>query len=233
MQTTIAKQAPKKPATRKPAVKDQSAELLAELQAAQKSIHEHIVGIGAAEDAFSKASGGRYKPFSDMLRAALPILESATQHAAIVKDIQEELAKRDLKSVAVQLVTIVNNARKIAYGSPATRDSAAEPAQGFEVVIDALDACDTVIAFKRALAALKVVKHGGQGKTGARAGKGPQNAPKAIASADKEPSGKETPVQVAVRMLRELSGMLKPGSDADLLHEIDGVTAHLLRRFAA
>jgi hypothetical protein len=215
-------------ASRKPAKEEKPTP--AQVNAA---VHNQIVAYARIEESVNKAEGKRYPAFREMLSTALPLMADASQWSAIAVDMHMCMKARNLNSVGVQLVGVINNARKIAYGSPATNDKAAEPAQGCEIVTEAMGAATSIKVLKSALAALKVNKHASQGvsKAGAGAVASPAK-PAKEASAPSIPASRAAAIQAAIKMLKGVTEFLKAGTDADLLIEIDDVCAQLLKRVA-
>jgi hypothetical protein len=213
-------------ASRKPAKEEKPAP--AQVNAA---VHNQIVAYARIEESVNKAEGKRYPAFREMLSTALPLMADASQWSAIAVDMHMCMKARNLNSVGVQLVGVINNARKIAYGSPATNDKAAEPAQGCEIVTEAMGAATSIKVLKSALAALKVNKHASQGVSKAGAVASPAK-PAKEASAPSIPASRAAAIQAAIKMLKGVTEFLKAGTDADLLIEIDDVCAQLLKRVA-
>lgn len=181
-----------------------------------------IAGLAKAQTAFHKADGARKTHYDAMQAVCVPLMVDLAIRVAILQCVKAEFERVGLKSVGVQVATMLNGACAVAHGRVATRDSAAIPAQGMEAITAAAAATTTVIALKSAIAALKGT-HGAQGKVN------PKGAPVAVKGAA---IGKlETPVQIAVRMLRALP--LLPGSDLELLREVDDLIEHLQARFAS
>jgi hypothetical protein len=213
-------------ASRKPAKEEKPTP--AQVNAA---VHNQIVAYARIEESVNKAEGKRYPAFREMLSTALPLMADAGQWSAIAVDMHMCMKARNLNSVGVQLVGVINNARKIAYGSPATNDKAAEPAQGCEIVTEAMGAATSIKVLKSALAALKVNKHASQGVSKAGAVASPAK-PAKEASAPSIPASRAAAIQAAIKMLKGVTEFLKAGTDADLLIEIDDVCAQLLKRVA-
>lgn len=207
-------------------------------QQVNHEVHNAIVLIGRAEEAASKADGKRYPAFKEMLRLAMPLMADAGQWAAITIDLHQALKARNLPAVGVQLVGVVNNARHIAYGKAATRDKGAEPAQGMEVVFEALDAATSVKTLKSALAAMKTEKHASQGvaKTAPKAAQKPASAPSAapVKAEDVQiPATRKEALAAACRILAFVSStFLSAGTDAELIGEVEDVIEGLKAKAA-
>ena len=194
-------------------------------QSCNSEVHAAIVTIGRMEEAHNKADGKRYPAFKEMLRLALPLMADAAQWSAIVIDLHQTLKARNLSSVGVQLVGVVNNARHIAYGKAETRDKGPELAQGIDVVVAALDKATSIKTLKSALAGMKLEKHASQGvaKTEPKAAKA---EPSATVRADEVqmPSTRVEALNAACRILSFVSStFLQAGTDAELICEINDV----------
>lgn len=204
------------------------------VQVCNAKVHAAIVTIGRMEEAHNKADGKRYPAFREMLRLALPLMADAGQWSAIVVDLHKTLKARNLPTVGVQLVGVVNNARHIAYGKAATRDKGLEPAQGLDVVYVALDAATSVKTLKAALAAMKIEKHASQGvpKVTPKVAKVLPSAP--VKADDVQiPSTRIEALKAACRILAFVSStFLSAGTDADLIGEVEEVIAGLKAKAA-
>lgn len=200
-------------------------------EAVDKTLHGLAVNMAKAEGAYDKALNGVYTTFKLYALAALPIIERMPAHLAALQDIKAVYGEAR-KPAAIQRVTMLNNMRKIAYGMAATRDTAAQSAQGLEVVQQALDAATSLPALKQALSALKEVKHAAQGV----AKTAPKAAPKAapVKAEDVQiPGTRAEAIKAAVRMLEFISNtFLNAGTDSELVLEVADVVEHLKARAA-
>lgn len=203
-------------------------------QICNAQVHAAIVTIGRMEEAANKADGKRYPAFKEMLRLALPLMADVGQWAAIVIDLHQALKARNLPSVGVQLVGVVNNARHIAYGKAETRDKGVEIAQGLDVVYTALDAASSIKTLKSALAAMKTEKHASQGvaKTEPKVTKVSPVAP--VKAEDAQiPATRIEALNAACRILAFVSStFLSAGTDAELIGEIEEVLEGLRAKAA-
>ncbi len=202
-----------------------------------KGLHALAVSMVKAEANHDKAVNAVYASFKAYVLAALPIIERMPAHVAALQDIRAVYGEAR-KPSAIQRVTMLNNIRAIAYGRPATRDTAAQEAQGIECVIEAFTACTSMPALKAALSALKIVKHGGQGvakvTTSGEKAKA-TSKPAAPAKADDMvlPSTRAEAIKAACRMLEFISStFLNAGSDSDLVLEVADVVEHLKAKAA-
>jgi len=203
-------------------------------EAVDKSLHALAVTMAKSEGAYDKALNAVYTTFKNYALAALPIIERMPAHTAALQDIHAVFGEAR-KPAAIQRVTMLNNMRKIAYGAPATRDTPAQEAQGTERVIEALNACASMPALKKALGEMKAVKHAATGKA--------KTEPKVKASASKAapvkaddvvlPGTRGEAIKAACRMLEFISKtFLSAGSDADLVLEVADVVEHLKAKAA-
>ena len=204
-------------------------------QQCNNAVHAAIVAVCRAEEAATRADGKRYPAFKEMLKLALPLMADAGQWAAIVIDLHQAMKARNLPAVGVQLVGVVNNARHIAYGRTATRDKAAEPAQGIEAVFTAMDAVTSMKTLKALLAASKVEKHASQGVAKLEPKAKPKAATVSPVNADdvQIPSTRAEALKAACRILAFVSStFLQAGSDADLIGEVEDVIEQLKAKAA-
>lgn len=207
-------------------------------EAVDKSLHALAVTMAKAEGTYDKALNAVYTTFKNYALAALPIIERMPAHTAALQDIHAVFGEAR-KPAAIQRVTMLNNMRKIAYGAPATRDTEAQPAQGTERVIEALNACTSLPALKQALTQLKTVKHAATGKAKvtasgekAKAASAPKAAP--VKAEDVQiPGTRAEAIKAACRMLEFISKtFLQAGTDADLVLEVADVVEHLKAKAA-
>jgi len=210
----------------------------AEPEAVNKSLHSLALTMAKAEGSYDKALNAIYETFKAYALAALPIIERMPAHVAALQDIHAVFGEAR-KPAAIQRVTMLNNMRKIAYGAPATRDTAAQEAQGTERVIEALNACTSLPALKKALGEMKAVKHAATGKAKVTASGEKAKAAKAVPS-DKVkaedvqiPGTRAEAIKAACRMLEFISRtFLSAGTDADLVLEVEDVIEHLKAKAA-
>jgi hypothetical protein len=201
-------------------------------EAVDKALHSLAVDMVKAEGSYDKALNAVYTTFKLYALAALPIIARLPAHAAALQDIKAVYGQAR-KPAAIQRVTMLNNMRKIAYGAPATRDTAAQAAQGVDIVTEALEACTSLPALKAALSALKTEKHGAQGV--AKTVKVQAHTKAAPVKADdvQIPSTRAEAIKAACRMLKFISDtFLSAGSDAELVLEVADVVEHLEARAA-
>ena len=204
-----------------------------EPQHCDKNVHIAIVAVARAEEGALKADGKRYPAFADMLRAALPLMGDSGQWAAIIVDIHTTFKLRDMSTVGVQLVGIVNNARHIAYGKAATKDKGTEPAQGYDVVFNAIDKATSIITLKTALAALKVEKHASQGVPKPTKGEAKPKVATGKAEDIAIPGTRAEALKAACRILNAvLTNYLTLSEDAELIEEVQDVIEQLERKAA-
>lgn len=130
--------------------------------AAVLTLHGLAVKMVNSEAACDKAQNAVYTAFKTYCLAALPLIGKSAAHSAAIVDIHKTFGDAR-KSAAIQRITMLNNMRTIAYGKVATRDTAAQPAQGLQCVLDALEAVSSMPAIKSALVTLKAVKHASAG----------------------------------------------------------------------
>lgn len=202
-------------------------------EAVDKSLHTLAVVMAKAEGAHDKALNAVYTTFKQYALAALPIVARLPAHAAALEDIKAVFGEAR-KPAAIQRITMLNNMRKIAYGAPATRDTAEQGAQGVECVVEVLNTVTSMPALKKALSAMKMVKHAAQGVAKVEP-KGKKAAPSAPVKAEdvQIPSTRAEAIKAACRMLEFISStFLKPGTDSDLVLEIDDVVEHLKQKAA-
>lgn len=127
-----------------------------------QSLHTLAVKMATSEGALDKAHNAVYQSFKAYALVALPLIVKSAAHEAAIKDIHSAFGEAR-KAAAIQRVTMLNNMRTIVHGKAATRDTAAQPAQGMDIVQQALDACTALPALKSALVALKSAKHAATG----------------------------------------------------------------------
>lgn len=203
-------------------------------EAVDKGLHSLALSMAKAEGSYDKALNQVYTAFKDYALAALPIIERMPAHVAALQDIKAVFGEAR-KPAAIQRVTMLNNIRKIAYGAPATRDTPAQAAQGLDVVKDALNAATSLPALKQALSAMKTEKHAATGV--------PKTAPKVKAAivgtapvkAEEVqiPGTRSEAIKAACRMLAFISTtFLSAGTDAELIGEIEEVSAALIAKAA-
>lgn len=201
-------------------------------EAVDKGLHSLALSMAKAEGSYDKALNAVYTAFKDYALAALPIIERMPAHIAALQDIKAVFGEAR-KPAAIQRVTMLNNIRKIAYGAPATRDTPAQAAQGLDVVKDALNAATSLPALKQALGAMKEVKHAAQGV--AKTVKVEAHKKSAPVKADdvEIPGTRSEAIKAAVRMLAFISKtFLLAGTDADLISDIEEVSAALIAKAA-
>ena len=131
-------------------------------EAVDKSLHGLCVKMVQAEGKFDIAQNAVYATFKNYAIAALPLIERYAVHAAALVDIKATYGAARAPA-AIQRITMLNNIRTIAWGKAASRNTPAQPAQGAQVVLEALEACGSLPALKTALALLKTEKHGATG----------------------------------------------------------------------
>ena len=201
-------------------------------EAVNKSLHALAVTMAKSEGAYDKALNAVYTTYKNYALAALPIIERMPAHTAALQDIYAVFGEAR-KPAAIQRVTMLNNMRKIAYGAPATRDTPAQEAQGTERVVEALNACASMPALKKALGELKAVKHAATGKakvtaSGEKAKEKPAKVAPVKADDVQIPATRGEAIKAACRMLEFISKtFLSAGSDADLVLEVADMIEHL------
>ncbi|MHB0965295.1 MAG: hypothetical protein ACYC36_02465 [Bellilinea sp.] len=198
-----------------------------------KDLHALAVSMSKADLSFDKALNAVYASFKAYAIAALPIIGRMPAHAAALADIKKVYGDAR-KAAAIQRITMLNNMRKIAYGTEATRDTPAQAAQGIHAVYDVLEKCASLPDLKKALTAMKQVKHAatGKAKTEPKAAKAAPAA-KTSASDMPIPNSRAEAIQAACRILQLVSNThLKAGTDSELVLEIEDVIEHLKRAAA-
>lgn len=201
-----------------------------------KSLHALAVKMATADTNMDKALNAVYATFKAYALAALPIIERMPAHTAALQDIHKVFGEAR-KPAAVQRITMLNNMRKIAYGAPATRDTAAQAPQGVERVHAILDACTSLPALKKELSAAKAVRHAAAGvaRTAPSTPARTASAPAATVKAEdvQIPGTRAEAIKAACRMLKFISDtFLSAGTDADLVLEVADVVEHLQAKAA-
>jgi len=201
-------------------------------EAVDKGLHSLALNMAKAEGNFDKALNQVYTTFKLYALAALPIIERMPAHIAALQDIRSVYGEAR-KPAAIQRVTMLNNIRTIAYGKPASRDTAAQSAQGVDCVIEALNACASLPALKQALSAMKTVSHGAQGVAKGVTVKAHTKAAPVKADDVVIPSTRKEAIKAACRMLEFISStFLQAGSDSELVLEVADVIEHLKAKAA-
>jgi len=131
-------------------------------EAVDKGLHGLAVKMVQAEGKYDVALNGVYSSFKSYVIAALPIIARLPAHIAACTDIRTTYGAARAPA-AIQRVTMLNNIRTIAHGKAATRTTPAQPAQGANVILEALEACASLPALKAALTLLKTETHGATG----------------------------------------------------------------------
>lgn len=204
-------------------------------EAVDKGLHALALGMAKSEGNYDKALNAVYTAFKDYALAALPIIERMPAHVAALQDIRSVFGEAR-KPAAIQRITMLNNIRTIAYGKPATRDTAAQEAQGVEGVIEALNACTSLPALKQALSGMKTITHGAQGVAkGVTVKAHTKSAPAEKVKAEDVviPSTRAEAIKAACRMLEFISNtFLNAGTDSELVLEVADVVEHLKAKAA-
>lgn len=200
-----------------------------------KAHHVLVVNVGKAEATYNKAEGGRWAASKALVETCMGELKSLPYRTALYHDIKTTL--ETMPAVSTQLVTVLNAVAYIVHGRPATRDTPAMAAQGEQPVKDALAACTSLKTFKSALTKLKPVQHASAGvaKVTASGEKAKQASGKAPTASDKGASVDEVHPSIAqaVKVLQWVASHdLKPGSDAQLIGDIERICAELQKRAA-
>ena len=198
-----------------------------------KNLHSLAIKMANSEGAYDKALNAVYATFKDYAIAALPIIERTPAHTAALQDIRKVFGEAR-KPAAIQRVTMLNNMRKIAYGASETRGTAAQDAQGVQIVLDALEACKSMPVLKQALTKLKSIEHASTGVVKGVTVKAKVASSAPVKAADVViPETRGEAIKAACRMLKFISEtFLSAGSDSELVLEVADVIEHLQRKAA-
>jgi len=197
-----------------------------ELEAVDKGIHGLAVKMASAEANHDKALNAVYTTFATYAAVELVISERLAAHNAAIADLYKVYTEAR-KPAAIQRVTMLNNMRTIAHGKAATRDTAAQPAQGMDKVLAVLSTCKSLPELKTALSSMKSVTHAAQGV----AKVSPKATAKAVTlKADDVaiPSTREEAIKAACRILEYVStNFLTLSKDQATIKEVEKVITML------
>jgi hypothetical protein len=177
-------------------------------EAVDKGLHGLCVKMVQAEGKFDMAQNAVYASFKAYAIAALPLIERYAAHAAALVDIKTTYGAARVPA-AIQRITMLNNIRTIAWGKAASRNTPAQPAQGAQVVLEALEACGSLPALKTALTLLKTATHGATGVAKVTANGAKAKAAAKVAPVKAEdvviPGTREEAIKAACRILEMVS----------------------------
>ena len=193
------------------------------------STHKLIEACAKSEAGYDKAVNTVCMTFAALVRGVIVECASNAVRQAVIVDIYRTFGDAR-KPAAIQRITMLNNCITIAHGKAATKDTPAQPAQGVEVVEQALQAVSTLPALKKALTLLKVAKHGATGsvkpKDSAKADKGAAKADKG-AQEVKLPDTRKAALDTMARLLNDVARVHLKTADHALILEIDKVVKML------
>lgn len=179
------------------------------------TLHTLAIKMASADASHTKAINAVFLTFRDYCIAALPVIARQAAHTAAIVDIYKAFGV-NRKAAGIQRVTLLNNIRKIAYGCAATRDTAEQAGQGADVVLKALQGCNSIPALKAELSLLKTVKHAATGVA--------KVAPKAVVKAVQASTAKASDIVI-------------PAQPVELLHAVERIlqaySTHVLTLSAA
>lgn len=188
-------------------------------EAVDKGLHALALKMVSAEAAHDKAANAVYATFKAYAIAALPIIAKSGAHMAAVLDIRTCYGEARV-AAAIQRITMLNNMRTIAHGKPASRNTAAQAAQGVDLVISTLETCTSLPALKKALTLLKTEKHAATGVAKHTISDKPKAAP-VKASDVVIPSTRAEAIKAACRILEMVSAtFLTISKDAETIQEV-------------
>lgn len=189
------------------------------------SLHGLCVKMVQAEGKWDMAQNAVYATFKNYVIAYLPLGVRLATHAAATLDIKTTYGEARAPA-AIQRITMLNNIRTIAHGKSATRDTAVQPAQGIDKVLECLEACGSLPALKKALGLMKTETHGTTGVAKHSTAKAP--AKPAKASDVVIPSTRAEAIKAACRILETVAAnFLTISKDGALLAEVQSVVKHL------
>lgn len=176
------------------------------------ALHKLAVSMAQADSKVLSAENAVYAAFKAYVMAALPIIASAPAHLAALADIKAVYgAARE--AAGIQRCTMLNSVRTIAHGKDATTRNPAQVAQGVDIVIEALDACESLPALRKALQLLKLTTHGATGVTKHSADKA-QATGKVKADSVVIPESRAEAIKAALRIMEYVAVLLKPSEIA-------------------
>ena len=190
------------------------------------SLHGLCVKMVQAEGKFDMAQNAVYATFKAYVIAYLPLGARMPAHIAATLDIKTTYGDSRAPA-AIQRITMLNNIRTIAHGKAATRNTPVQLAQGVDTVLEALEACTSLPALKKALGLMKTATHGATGVTKHTiSDKAPAKPIKA--SEVQIPSTRAEAIKAACRILETVAAnFLTISKDSALLDEVQTVIAHL------
>lgn len=125
------------------------------------SIKVLVTAMYKADAVHGKSALAVLHTYNDFLRVALAEPMAKKAIAELCELITQTY--RSMEAEGKAKIAMFRNAYIIAHGREATRDTPAQPAQGFEAVQAVVDTCATVTDLKRKLPHAKLVKHGATG----------------------------------------------------------------------
>lgn len=194
-------------------------------EAVAPALHKLAVSMAAADSKVASAENAVYAAFKAYAMAALPIIVKSAAHLAAVTDIKAVYGVAR-EAAGIQRITMLNSIRTIAHGKAATRSTAAQPAQGVDVVIEALDACESLPALRKALQLMKLEAHGATGKAKHGTDK-PQATGKVKADAVVIPESRAEAIKAACRILEYVKTHILKVSESAISDEVEHVIATL------